>query len=280
MKCIEVEGNSVILDGGSMFGNAPRELWKRWFEPDEQNRIKLSSRCLLLQLDSGKNILFESGTGCCYDDSFRNRFGIAQEHSLLQNLSKIGLKPDDIDVIVMSHLHFDHAGGLLTEFNQEPLKLAFPKAQYYISEDHWVRATKPHMRDQASFIAVLPKLLEDSGRLHIIKHEQKTLPNLGFDNWLFYSSGHTPGLMITGIELDNGPLAYVADLIPGMPWMHLPITMGFDRYPEKLVNEKKELLEVLLTLNGKVFFTHDPKVACAKVVKDEKGKFTGAPFNL
>lgn len=280
MKIFAIEGNPVKLDGGSMFGNAPKELWKRWAEPDAQNRITLASRCLLVQTDSGKNILFETGCGCCYDARFRERFGIESTHYLINNLAALGILPGDIDLIVMSHLHFDHSGGLLSSFEEGPLHLIFPNAKYYISQEHWVRAKKPHIRDQASFIPILPQLLEQSGRLHLIDSTQSFIPDLGIEHTLRFSLGHTPGLMLTEMIVDNGLLVYVADLIPGMAWINPAISMGYDRYPEKLVDEKRELLEKLAMVEGKVFFTHDPLVGSARVLRGEQGKYAAEEVKI
>lgn len=275
MKLFAIEGNPVKLDGGAMFGNAPKELWKKWAVPDDQNRISLATRCLLVQTDAGKNILFEAGCGACYDQKFRERFGIDATHFLVNNLAAIGVNPCDIDAVVLSHLHFDHAGGLLSAFDEGPLRLVFTKAQYYLGKEHWGRAKAPHVRDQASFIPLLHALLEQSGRLILLDSQQKNLSGLGMEISLRYSNGHTPGLMLSQIELDSGPLFYVADLVPGMPWMHVPITMGYDRYPEKLIDEKRALFGDFESVGGKIFFTHDPQVSCVKVAKDINGKYFG-----
>jgi glyoxylase-like metal-dependent hydrolase (beta-lactamase superfamily II) len=280
MKYFIIEGNLVKLDGGSMFGNAPKSLWEKWAKPDDQNRITLASRCLLVQTDSGKNILFEAGCGTCYDAKFRERFGIDSSHATINNLAAIGIKPADIDIIVMSHLHFDHAGGLLTAYEEGPLSLAFPNARYFISQTHWERAKKPHMRDQASFIPVLMQLLEQTNHVTMIDNKQSKIANLGIEHALHFSEGHTIGLMLMQLEMESGPLLYAADLIPGMPWMHAAISMGYDRYPEQLINEKKAMLEELHKREGKVFFTHDPVVSCALIKRDEKGKFSGEPTIL
>lgn len=272
MKLRSLTGNSQKLDGGAMFGNAPKALWQRWYECDERNRIDLQCRCLLVQEDD-RNILFETGVGAFFPPDLRERYGVQEaDHRLLVALKEVGLSPDDIDVIVLSHLHFDHAGGLLSTWQEDRApELVFKQASFVVGEQAWQRALRPHPRDRASFIPELPALLEASGRLERV---QGTRSRILGDRYRFHQSdGHTPGMLLTEIELAGGPMVFAADLVPGAAWVHVPITMGYDRFPEALIDEKHRLLSDLAKRNGRLFFTHDPKIACARVVKDEKGKF-------
>ncbi len=269
-----VLGNEQRLDGGAMFGNAPRALWSRWCEPDDAHRIRLACRALLLQEEDGRLILFETGIGAFFEPKLRQRFGVEPEgHALLDNLAVLGFEPPDIDVIVLSHLHFDHAGGLLMPWTENAeAQLAFPNAEYVVGRDAWNRALKPHSRDRASFIPSLQPLLEETGRLEIVDGEYSSV--LGSQYRLHYSDGHTPGLMLAEIPSDDGPILFCGDLIPGVPWVHLPITMGYDRYPELLIDEKQRILTDLVNRKGRLFFTHDPEFAMGRLVQDERGRFT------
>jgi len=257
-----------------MFGNAPRALWSRWFEPDELHRIPLACRALLVE-EEDRCVLFETGIGAFFEPKLRERFGVVEErHVLLDSLAELGLRHEDIDVVVLSHLHFDHAGGLLSPWSEgkEP-ELLFPNAGFVVGKKAWSRACQPHARDRASFIPAVQKLLEESGRLELVAGERSEL--LG-DGYRFHrSDGHTPGLLLGEIEMPGGPVLFAADLIPGMPWVHLPITMGYDRYPELLIDEKTELLSDLAERGGRLFFTHDPQTALARVGRDERGRFRG-----
>jgi len=267
-----VLGNRQRLDGGSMFGNCPRVLWERWLAPDEQGRIELACRTMLVE-DEGRRLLFETGIGAFFEPKLRERFGVFPDrHVLLEELAAHGLGDGDIDVVVLSHLHFDHAGGLLAAWEEgAPPRLLFPHATFVVGRAAWERAVAPHARDRASFIPGLTDLLEASGRLHIVDGETSDVLGSGYRFHL--SDGHTPGLLMTEVATDDGPLVFVGDLIPGAAWMHVPISMGYDRFPELLIDEKRRLLEDLLARGGSVFFTHDPEVACARVVRDEKGRF-------
>lgn len=263
-----------------MFGNAPRALWEKWAAPDELNRIELACRALLASPLEGKTVLFETGIGAFFDPRMRERYGVQEsQHVLIDSLREAGFEHEDIDVVVLSHLHFDHAGGLLAAWREgrEP-ELLFPNATYVVGAQHWQRALQPHPRDRASFIPELPGLLQASGRLEVVDGEYSKV--LGHSVRFSYSDGHTPGLMLAEIvgqaragEGAHGGVVFCADLIPGRSWVHVPITMGYDRNAELLIDEKRQFLEDKLARNVHLFFTHDPQVALAQVGRDEKGRF-------
>jgi glyoxylase-like metal-dependent hydrolase (beta-lactamase superfamily II) len=149
--------------------------------------------------------------------------------------------------------------------------LLFPNAKYIISHDAWARAKNPHYRDKASFIPELIVLLERSNRVNLVN--EKMLPMLG-DNYMFhYTQGHTPGLLHTEIKIPDNTIIFCSDLIPASPWVHLPITMGYDRSPELLIDEKRQFLIYTIKNNAKLFFTHDPSYALAGIVREDEDRF-------
>lgn len=154
----------------------------------------------------------------------------------------------------------------------------FPNASYLVGREHWQRAVAPHARDRASFIPELPGLLEATGRLELVDDEYSG--TLGQTVRFHFSDGHTPGLMLAEIvgpeRVDgqaHGGVVFCADLIPGRPWVHVPITMGYDRNAELLIDEKQAFLADKLARNVHLFFTHDPECALAGVTRDERGRY-------
>ncbi|WP_374555394.1 MBL fold metallo-hydrolase [Thermomonas sp.] len=280
MKLWSILGNSQKLDGGAMFGNAPRALWERWMAVDGENRIDLACRALLASPLNGKTVLFETGIGAFFPPPMRERYGVVEDrHVLLESLAQAGFRHEDIHVVVLSHLHFDHAGGLLAPWAEgRAPELLFPNATFVVGKAHWQRALHPHPRDRASFIPELPALLEASGRLELVDGDHSQA--LGAAVRFHHSDGHTPGLLLAEIvgpeTVDGQPhggVVFCADLIPGRPWVHVPITMGYDRNAELLIDEKRAFLEDKLARGVRLFFTHDPGCALAQVARDDKGRF-------
>lgn len=269
MQLWSLNGNTQKLDGGAMFGNAPKAMWSQWIQPDESNRIPLACRCLLVKDLEGRNVLFETGIGAFFEPALRERYGVVEsDHVLLDSLAAVGLSHEDIDVVVLSHLHFDHAGGLLAAWEEgRPPQLLFPHATFLVGAHHWQRAQKPHPRDRASFVPELQHLLSESGRLELVAGEYSQ--TLGRAVRFHFSDGHTPGLMLAEVA----GVVFCADLIPGRSWVHLPITMGYDRFPEALIDEKRAFLDDKLARNVRLFFTHDHACAIARVTRDERGRY-------
>jgi len=268
-----LSGNSQKLDGGAMFGNAPRSLWQRWLPPDELNRVDLGCRVMLVR-EGSRNILVEAGIGAFFDPDFKERYGVSEtRHILLDKLAELGLSDSDIHVVVLTHLHFDHIGGLLAPWQADtPARLLFPNARFITGRRQWQRSSQPHLRDRASYITDILQLLDSSGRLELLD-DTHCSATLGSD-WRFHlSDGHTPGQLLPEVAMPSGPVLFAGDLVPGAPWVHLPITMGYDRFPELVIDEKSALLADLLKRNGRLVFTHDPQVAIGRISRDDKGRF-------
>lgn len=282
-------GNGQLLDGGAMFGNAPKALWSRWSPADTENRIELACRCLFVREvttdalgnETERRLLFETGIGAFFDEELRQRFGVTSaRHLLVERLAALGFPADTIDVVVLSHLHFDHAGGLLSARGDGEARLVFENAVHIVGREAFERACRPHPRDRASYIEVLHPLLEKSGRLELVDsqdaRDRVTCDLLGPDWSFFVSHGHSPGMLLARLSRKDGPIVFAADLVPGLPWVRRAITMGYDRYPELLIDEKTAVLEALVAEGGQLFFTHDPEAALSSLGRDAKGQIVPA----
>lgn len=276
-----VEGNGQCLDGGAMFGNVPRALWSRWQVPDSKGCIQLACRALVIEA-GGLKILCETGIGAFFDPKLAERYGVQnpESHELLRNLKNLGIQEEEIDYVILSHLHFDHAGGLLPSYQEQKegkKDLCFPNAYYVVGKEAFERASTPHLRDKASFIPGLSDKLKKTNRLIIV--EDNTLPHVLEKNLSFvFTNGHTPGQMHIFFEDESGgKLFFAGDLIPGKAWVHLPITMGYDRFPEKLIEEKQNLYKKAETEKWMIFFTHDQETASASIRQNQTGRYE--PYN-
>ncbi len=263
-----LRGNSMKLDGGAMFGNAPKALWGQWMAADDQNMIRIASQSLLVQTPSS-NLLFETGAGAYLSPEMKKRFQVQEDHHvLLDSLAKVGLDHGDITHVILSHLHFDHAGGVLKPYEAGVShELLFPNARFITGQKNFDRSGAPHVRDRASFIPGLAGLLEKSGRLDL-KQDKDRLEMDGLEIEFIESHGHTPGMLLSLVKARGVRLLFAGDLTPGHQWVNLPITMGYDRFPEGLIDEKQQILNRALNADAYLFYTHDPLFAASKLFLD------------
>ncbi len=272
MKLYSVLGNFGKLDGGAMYGNIPKAVWSRWKLPDALNRLPVGSRALLARTGN-HNALFETGFGAYMAPPVRERLGLDESaHVLLNSLERTGVSHEEITAVVLSHLHFDHAGGLLSVWREDgEEELLFPNATFYVSETAWNHAKKPHIRDRSSFTPQINEKLKKSNRLVLLARDDA----LTFDELkvhFFESNGHTPGMLCSDLRWGKERLVLGADLIPSRFCVHLPVVSGYDRFPELLIDEKKALLHSLVEEDAWLFYTHDPDIAVSKVRMDGASK--------
>jgi glyoxylase-like metal-dependent hydrolase (beta-lactamase superfamily II) len=261
-----IESGFFALDGGAMFGIIPKPLWDKSNPADENNRIILATRNLLLQTET-KNILIDTGMGNKWEEKFRDIYKIDQNvYSTEKSLSKIGLKTDDITDVILTHLHFDHTGGS-TEIIEGKLMPAFRNAKYYVKKKNFDWALNPSDRDKGSYLKKNFLPLKEEGVLCFTDGETN------FDSEIEFIEvhGHTFGQQLVKIGDFSNTILFCADLFPTATHIGVPYIMGYDLQPLVTLEEKKRILNKALEGNWKLFFEHDPFNAMATVEKTEKG---------
>ncbi len=262
----EVRDGLFALDGGAMFGVVPKPLWERRQPPDERNRIVLAARCLLID-DGQRKVLVDDGMGDVWDGKHREMYGIDKSRfDLDRELARVGIGRGDITDVVLTHLHFDHAGGT-TRLEGGELVLSFPNATHHVQRRAWKWAHQPSEKDAGSFRKENYELLERSGRLHLL--EGATELYAGIE--LFVSEGHTVGLQLVRVEDGDQSLVFCGDLVPTSSHLRVPWTMAYDLYPLTTIEEKKMVLAQAVEDGSILFFEHDPAIAACRV-RDEHGQ--------
>ncbi|MBI5476035.1 MAG: MBL fold metallo-hydrolase [Ignavibacteriales bacterium] len=270
-----IETGTFWLDGGAMFGIIPKVLWEKTNKSDERNRVKLAARCLLL-IGNGKIILMDTGNGEKITEKFIDLYSYESDSgNLYDSLAKYGVKPDEITDVILSHLHFDHAGGSTIRENGKIIP-AFPKANYHIQKVQWDNALHPTERDRASYSANDYMALDEFKMLSLIEGEKELFPGIH----IMISNGHTPGLQMLKITDGGKTIFYAADLMPFTSHIPLPYIMGFDLQPLITLNDKKRCLNLAVEENWIIFFEHDPEIIAGTVKRTEKGFIFDKPVNI
>lgn len=261
-----LESGSLMLDGGAMYGVVPKPLWERTSPADERNRIKLVTRHLLL-VSNDKKIIIDTGSGKNWDEKFEKIYAVdTSTHDMFPELSKLGIKREEITDVIITHLHFDHIGGAVL-FEDDKIVPAFPNAQYHIQKKQFEWGLNPSDRDKASYFKDRYVPLAEEGILNQIEGETK----FDDDIELLVMNGHTFSQQIVKISDSSNTLLYCGDLIPLASHISPPYIMGYDLQPLVTLKEKKKLLPKAVDENWMLFFEHDPDIAAATITKTEKG---------
>ena len=265
-KLTILETGNFWLDGGAMMGSVPKALWEKTNPPDSQNRIKLALRCLLL--DNGQDIvLIESGIGNKFNDKFSKMFNISQsKNPLSDTLSKNGYSNKDITHMILTHLHFDHAGGATEVDSNRSCIPAFPNAKYYISKENWNSGISPSPRDRASYLKENYTPVDDAGLFEFVSNNTAILPGIS----TYMVNGHTKGQQLIKIESNGDTLVFCSDLIPLESHLKLPWIMGYDLNAQLTLSEKTDFLKLASENDWWLFFYHDPQTVAVKIKKDKK----------
>ena len=267
-----IESGFLGLDGGAMFGIVPKPLWEKTNPADDSNRIKLSTRHLILESDS-KKIIIDTGMGEKWDEKMKNIYAVDEQYSMNTALAQKGLKTEDITDVILTHLHFDHTGGS-TILNDGKLIPAFPNAKFYVQKQNYDWGIKPSDRDKGSYISENFLPLFEEGVLNFING------NLKFDDEIEFIvvNGHTFGQQMVKISDSSNTILFCADLIPTVSHIPLPYIMGYDLQPLTTLEEKKKFLKLAVDENWKLFFGHDPEFALATVKIFREGYIADKKF--
>ena len=267
-KLTAIDTVTFALDGGAMFGIIPKPLWQKFNPSDDQNRVTLGARSLLLE-NGKRKILIDTGIGEFWDDKFKSIYRFDRiENTLLDSLKKLNISKDEITDVILTHLHFDHTGGSTTLVNGkwEP---AFPNANYYVQKEHYEWAVNPSDRDRASFVQNRFVPIHENGLLKLVDKDYKVDDEFDFK----IINGHTFAQQMVKISDGSNTLLYCGDLLPFSSHIPLPYIMGYDLQPLVTLQEKKDLYPQAIDENWILFFEHDPEVVAATITKNDKGFF-------
>lgn len=261
-----IETGRFALDGGAMFGVVPRVLWMKTNPPDERNRITMAARALLI-LGNGRKILVDNGNGNKFTEKLIDIYRLDHsQYDLNSSLKQYGLTPNNITDVILTHLHFDHAGGSTIKENGV-LKPAFANAKYYVQKAHWQQALNPTEKDRASFMPDDYLPLREHGVLELVDGEFDVFPNIS----LLVMNGHTNAQQLVKVSDGKTTLLYCCDLFPTTSHIPLPYIMAYDLRPLTTLEEKRRILTQAADEDWVLYFEHDPATAAARVTRTEKG---------
>jgi methylmalonyl-CoA epimerase len=270
LELISVSDGLIRLDGGAMFGTVPKVLWQKSSPADERNRITLGMRPLIVR--GARTMLIDAGVGGKENAKFHDIFGIDRTRSLEVTMAEAGIAPEDIEIVLASHLHFDHAGGFTYRDASGKIRPTFPKAQYIVRRGEYEDATHTHERNRASYLADNYVPLAEAGVLQMVDDDATIMPGVRVRR----TGGHCMHHQAVMIESKGQTAAFAADLIPTTAHVPAAWIMGFDLYPVDTLMAKKQFVRDAIDKQTLVFFEHDPAVA-AGYIQEQNGKIVVQP---
>jgi glyoxylase-like metal-dependent hydrolase (beta-lactamase superfamily II) len=253
------------LDGGAMFGVVPRNLWSQVCPPDDENRIRMNMNCVFI--DTGKEkVLIETGIGQKWSAKQASLYGITRERTLAETLdARTGAKPEDITIVVNTHLHFDHAGGNTEVSSSGQVVPTFSNARYFVSSAELEHAENPSERDRASYLPDNWRPVRESGQLEEKEPTYEVVPGLTMENF----PGHNRSMQCWRLVRGGKTLFGFADLVPMRAHVRLPWIMGYDLYPVETLESKKRLLPQAVRENWVCHLYHDPDAALFRLIEED-----------
>jgi len=265
LELTPLSDGSLRLDGGAMFGVIPKPLWERVAPADSRNRIRMAMRPLLVR--GARTVLIDAGCGDKLDAKTADIYALDRARCLEHALATAGLAAADVDVVIASHLHFDHAGGFTERGSDGTLRPRFSRAEYFVREGEWEDATHPNERNRASYLAENYVPLQEAGVLRLVTADGQVVPGL----FLERTGGHTKHHQIVRIEAGGKTAVFLADLIPTAAHVPLPWIMGYDLYPMETLEFKRAFVREAVEREYLVFFEHDPEIA-AGYLREREGR--------
>ncbi|HEY6953198.1 MAG TPA: MBL fold metallo-hydrolase [Bacteroidota bacterium] len=261
-----VETGLFSLDGGAMFGIVPWVFWSKTNPPDERQRIRLAARCWLVR-GNGKVILVDDGNGTKWSDKLKDIYRLDNSKAdLLSSLKNFGVAREDVTDVLLTHLHFDHAGGSTIVENGKPVP-TFPKAKYYVQKKHWDLSQNPTEKDRASFMSDDFVPLMERGVLELVDGEFEIFPGIE----VLVCNGHTSAQQLPKISDGRTTMLFCCDLVPTVSHVPLPYIMAYDVRPLVTLEEKKRILPRACEEQWILFLEHDPTTEAITLKKTEKG---------
>ena len=261
-----IETGHFALDGGAMFGIVPWVFWSKTNPPDDRQRIELAARCWLIRGD-GRTILVDDGNGTKWNNKLRDIYKLdTSSGDLLSSLKKLGVTPADVTDVILTHLHFDHAGGSTTIVEGKPVP-TFPNAKYYVQRAHWELAQSPTDKDRGSFMRDDYMPLMEHGVLQLVEGEFEIFPGIE----LLLCNGHTNAQQLPKISDGKTTMLFCCDLVPTASHVPWPYVMAYDVRPLVTIEEKKKILTRAHKEGWILFLEHDPKVEAITLKQTEKG---------
>jgi len=261
----------LSLDGGAMFGVIPKVMWEKKIPPDGRNRIQLAMNCLLVHA-GGKRILVETGNGAKMSAKLRDIYGV-EGPFVNDRLKDYGLDPSEIDVVINTHLHFDHCGGN-TRIEKDKIVAAYPNAKYVVQRGEFEHAKHPNERDRASYMAENYEALP-SAKLALLEADRAIAPGVE----LIRVPGHTANMQCVKLTGGGKTAFFLADLVPTAAHLPLPWIMGFDLYPMTTLENKKKWIPELVKEGWIALFCHDTKTQAA-YIREREGRWEAEPVKV
>jgi glyoxylase-like metal-dependent hydrolase (beta-lactamase superfamily II) len=263
-ELIAVSDGIYRLDGGGFFGVVPKVLWEKKARPDEKNRVPTGLNSVVVR--TGKQtVLIETGIGNKLSDKMKEIYG--QPAQLLENLSAAGIAPEEIDIVINSHLHFDHCGWNTVRL-RDRVVAAFPKARYFAPLGEWEYSRNPSPRDAISFVSWNYDPLVESGQMTLLKGGEEIVPGISVRTM----PGHTAHMQAIILRSGGKTACYISDLIPTSAHMDLAWGMSFDLYPLHVIESRQRYYEESVREKWLTLFTHDPLIPWGYIEPDERGK--------